>query len=209
MSWIALFLGLILAAAGGAAIVASIDLLTTELGVLYATCGAIGFSGGVITIAIALLTRRVDALRAALAQHADRTPERAEPMERAEPIMPSLVAGIEPALVPEPSLVPMDEAEISGYSPATAPEPSVMVDSVEDEESAPINENRRGHLPSLDTPEPAIAELAPPTLVGRYGAGGANYSIFSDGSIEAETDQGAFKFASMTEFKAFIATKRR
>ena len=48
----------------------------------------------------------------------------------------------------------------------------------------------------------------PPTLVGRYSAGGANYSIFSDGSIEAETDQGAFKFGSMTEFKAFIAAKR-
>jgi hypothetical protein len=202
MSWIALFLGLILAAAGGAAIVASVDLLTTELGLLYATCGAIGVSGGVITIAIALLMRRVDALRAALAQNVDRSPE------RAEPIMPPLVAGIEPALVPEPSPALTDEAEFSDYSPATAPEPSVMADSVEDQESAPINENRRGHLPSLETPEPAIAELAPPTLVGRYGAGGANYSIFSDGSIQAETEQGAFKFASMSEFKAFIATKR-
>ena len=48
MSWIALLLGLILALAGGAALVASIDLLTTELGVLYATCGAIAVERGVI-----------------------------------------------------------------------------------------------------------------------------------------------------------------
>lgn len=51
-------------------------------------------------------------------------------------------------------------------------------------------------------------EPAPTTLVGRYSAGGANYSIYSDGSIEAQTDQGAFHFASMTEFKAYIAAKR-
>ena len=28
--------------------------------------------------------------------------------------------------------------------------------------------------------------------------------IFSDGSIEAETDDGAYKFASMSEFKKFL-----
>ena len=54
---------------------------------------------------------------------------------------------------------------------------------------------------------PAVAPQ-PTTLVGRYTSGGANYSIFSDGSIEAETDQGAFHFASMSEFKAYIAAKR-
>jgi hypothetical protein len=56
--------------------------------------------------------------------------------------------------------------------------------------------------------EASTGEPAPTTLVGRYSAGGANYSIYSDGSIEAETDQGAFHFASMNEFKAYIAAKR-
>jgi hypothetical protein len=82
-----------------------------------------------------------------------------------------------------------------------------MLDNCDDP-AAPINENRKGHPPTLEAPESAAAEAAPPKLVGRYGAGGANYSIFSDGSIEAETEQGAFKFASMGDFKAFIATKR-
>jgi hypothetical protein len=200
MSWIALLLGLILTSAGGVAVFYSVDLLPTELGVVYATCGAIGFSGGFITIAISLLIRRVDALRHVLGRNDARPPE------RPEPIMPPLVAGIAPVIVPEPSVHGAD-TEVSGFSPATAPEPSAMLDN-SDVSEAPINENRKGHLPSLDTPESAAAESTPPKLVGRYGAGGANYSIFSDGSIEAETEQGAFKFASMGDFKAFIATKR-
>ncbi|WP_158817074.1 hypothetical protein [Methylocapsa sp. S129] len=201
MSWIAFFLGLILTLAGGASLAASFDLLTTELGLLYATCGAIGVSGGFIVIAIGLLIRRVDALRYGFLDRSE-----AKPVERAEPIVPPLVAGIEPVTVPEP--VAAADTDVSGLSPATAPEPSAMLDDSGDDEAPPINENRKGHLPSLETPDTPVAEPAPPTLVGRYGAGGANYSIFSDGSIEAETDQGAFKFASMGDFKAYIAAKR-
>jgi hypothetical protein len=203
MSWIAFLLGLILVVAGGAAFAASVDLLTTELGLLYATCGAIGLSGGLIIIAIGLLIRRVDALRYALLSKID-----VRPSERPEPILPPLVAGIEPVIAPAPAAVSADMTQVSGFSPATAPEPSAILESTDDQQATPINENRKGHLPSLEASEPVVAESAPPTLVGRYGAGGANYSIFSDGSIEAQTEQGAFKFASMTDFKAFIATKR-
>jgi hypothetical protein len=201
MSWIAFLLGLILAVAGGAALAFSVDLLTTELGLVYATCGAVGLSGGFITIAIGLLIRRVDALRYGLPSVAI-----APVSERADPIVPPLAAVVEPVLAPEPAS--SVEAEIPVLSPANPPEPAASPDRTEEDE-APINENRRGHLPSLETPEPPAPEVAaPPTLVGRYGAGGANYSIFSDGSIEAETEQGAFKFASMSDFKAYIAAKR-
>ena len=55
---------------------------------------------------------------------------------------------------------------------------------------------------AIETPE------APPSLVGRYSAGGANYMIFADGSIEAETAEGAFKFASMGDFKRYLADAR-
>ena len=41
-----------------------------------------------------------------------------------------------------------------------------------------------------------------------YTAGGAKYMIFSDGAIEAETDDGAFRFASMAEFKSYIAGRK-
>ena len=205
MSWFALFLGLILALAGGAALAASIDLLTTELGLLYATCGAVALSGGVIVIAIGLLIRRVDALRRALLRGIEEART-----ERVEPAPPPLLAGIEPVVLAETGAGMAREAPTAELSePAMTPAPSPALDDAGDREAAAINENRKGHLPSLEALEQAAQEPpAPPTLVGRYSAGGANYSIFSDGSIEAETDQGAFKFGSMSDFKAFIAAKR-
>jgi hypothetical protein len=205
MSWIVLLLGLLLAFAGGAALVASIDLLTTELGLLYATCGAIALSGGIITIAIGLLIRRVDALR-----HSLRLENEMRPSERSEPLVPPLLAGIEPVVLGEPGAMHSRDAAASELSEPTVDlEPSLAPDGGDDAEATPINENRKGHLPSLEPNEGAApVPDSPPSLVGRYSAGGANYSIFSDGSIQAQTDQGDFKFGSMSEFKAFIATKR-
>lgn len=191
MSWFVIFLGLILALAGAWGFYASVDLLTTQLGLLYAICGAVAVSGGCIVIAIGLLMRRVDALRRALAPSVETTPR-----ARVEPLAPAL----DPTLV-DGTARPAPTVEFA--EPAIAPAP----DDAERERA--VNENRKGRSPSPDAPEQAAQEpAAPPSLVGRYSAGGANYSIYSDGSIEAETDQGAFKFGSMNEFKAFIAAKR-
>lgn len=205
MSWIAFLLGLLLALAGAAGMAASIDLLTTELGLLYATCGAIGLSGGIIVIAIGLLIRRVDALRAALLKRDEAT---APEPERRDSAVPPLLAGIEPVVVPEPVANPAD-LEFSASTADVAPAPVAVLDEPAEAPEPPINENRKGRLPSLEALDETASELGPaPTLVGRYSAGGANYAIYSDGSIEANTDQGDYKFASMGEFKAFIAAKR-
>jgi hypothetical protein len=205
MSWIAFFLGLLLALAGGAGLVASLDLLTTQLGLVYATCGAVGVSGGVIVIAIGLLIRRVDALRRTILRGHEQMRS-----ERVEPVAPPLLAGFEPAVLAETSAGTAREAPaVEVAEPVMTMAPASALDDPGDREIAAINENRKGHLPSLETIDQAAqAPVGPPALIGRYAAGGANYSIFSDGSIEAETDQGAFKFGSMSDFKAFIAGKR-
>ena len=44
--------------------------------------------------------------------------------------------------------------------------------------------------------------------MGSYSSGGANYKIFADGSIEAELSEGTLKFASMSEFKGYLAEKK-
>ena len=49
---------------------------------------------------------------------------------------------------------------------------------------------------------------APPSLIGRYSSGGANYMIFADGSIEAETQEGTFRFASMGDFKQYLSDRK-
>jgi hypothetical protein len=82
------------------------------------------------------------------------------------------------------------------------------------EDESPININRTGHLPSLETIETVLETPAepqgPPSLIGSYSSAGANYKIFADGSIEAETSEGTFKFASMSDFKRhLIETKPR
>jgi hypothetical protein len=43
------------------------------------------------------------------------------------------------------------------------------------------------------------------TVVGTYDSGNNHYVMYSDGSIEAETPEGKFRFESLDELKAFIA----
>ncbi|GJD48216.1 hypothetical protein OPKNFCMD_0932 [Methylobacterium crusticola] len=48
-------------------------------------------------------------------------------------------------------------------------------------------------------------EGEPATVVGTYASGGNTYAMYSDGTIEAETPAGRFRFQSIEDFKAFIA----
>ena len=103
---------------------------------------------------------------------------------------------IEPARPEEAVFAPvLVEAE----TPESADEPAAA-----DDES-PININRAGHLPSLDAIETVLeTPETPPSMIGSYSSAGANYKIFADGSIEAETSEGTFKFASMSDFKRHL-----
>jgi hypothetical protein len=57
---------------------------------------------------------------------------------------------------------------------------------------------------TADSPKAAAPAEQNPEIVGKYSAGGVSYSIFVDGSIEADTPNGVYKFLSMEELKAFI-----
>jgi hypothetical protein len=43
-----------------------------------------------------------------------------------------------------------------------------------------------------------------PEVIGNYEAHGAHYTMYADGSIEAETQHGVYRFASIEELKRFI-----
>jgi hypothetical protein len=195
-------LGLILAIAGGSALFASVDLIPTEAGSLYAACGTIALCSGVIVLAIGALLRRVDQLAESSAARA------VEPAFAFGAAAPDIAPHLheEPEVHPQFSAEPSLSVEHETTVEAHAPEPEAAPATAPLDEEDPLNENRSGHLPTMAEVEQAIAEPeGPPTLVGRYSAGGANYMIFSDGTIEAETEQGAFKFASMGDFKAYLA----
>ena len=191
-------LGIVFVAAGLGGIIASLDLLPTELGLLYVGCGALATCAGGMALAIAALIYRLGSLRATL--------ERAQAREAWQIAAPMSATEAAPR-----------EAEPPPIHEAAAPtvfEPEPLIEAAAEEvppfeEEDAVNENRTGHLPTMSAIEHALAEPEPaPTLVGRYSAGGANYMIFSDGSIEAETEGGAFKFASMSDFKAYLAGSR-
>ena len=55
-------LGSLLTVLGFGGLIASVDLLPTEVGILYAGCGTVAATSGLIVISIGALIRRVDAL---------------------------------------------------------------------------------------------------------------------------------------------------
>ncbi|MGO4704554.1 hypothetical protein AB4072_02100 [Microvirga sp. 2MCAF38] len=56
-------------------------------------------------------------------------------------------------------------------------------------------------VPEEEEPEPVSSA----TVIGTYNSGDNTYVMFSDGSIEAKTPQGNYRFGSLDELKAFIA----
>ena len=181
MAILTFVLSLILLIAAVASGYQSLDLLPTSLGVLYALAAAVAGCAALVTFAIAVLIRRIDTLTRLVRQSAAPAS-----MEMARPVLAEDVV-----LTPSAA-----EAGVSGRGD----------EAVAAEDVSPININRTGHLPSLEAtvetlePEPR----GPPTLVGSYSSAGANYKIFTDGSIEAETGEGTFKFASMSDFKRHL-----
>ena len=172
-------LALVLLAAAAASGYQSLNLLPTGIGVLYALAGAVAACAAVLAFAIALLIRRIDALARTV-------------RESALPI-----GETSPAEMGSPAPLATEEEALQSGGEATAAE-----------DESPINFNRAGHLPSLETVETvgeSPAPKGPPSLIGSYSSAGANYKIFSDGSIEAETSEGTFTFASMADFKRHLA----
>ncbi len=71
--------------------------------------------------------------------------------------------------------------------------------------AAPTVANAAGPIAVPEAPRPlAPAPAEAPTVVGRYEANGASYVLFSDGTIEVETDSGTHRFASMADLKSHI-----
>jgi hypothetical protein len=123
--------------------------------------------------------RVIDGGDIGLRDHDDaRAPQEEERDERDR--LPEPALEIEPEREPEPDL---------------APEP-VRPDLEEelDQEAVEVPDKEHGPDPS----EPA-------TVVGTYNSGDNKYVMFSDGSIEAQTPSGTFRFKSLDELKEFIA----
>jgi hypothetical protein len=94
---------------------------------------------------------------------------------------------------PSSSLHIVREPSFSGAASLPAPGPL---------EPEPDRDIDPEPLPTQDLGAPP---QPPATIIGTYNSGDNRYVMFSDGSIEAETPEGVFRFDSLDELKEFIA----
>jgi len=190
MAILVFILSAVLLVAGAVSGYQSLDLLPTGLGVLYALAAAVGVAAAVVTFALGVAIRRLDALTRLVTQ------------SRALTALEAAAASLDAVPIVEPAAA---EDVPDQPVPVEAETPESIDESPTADEESPININRAGHLPSLDTIETVLeTPEAPPSLIGSYSSAGANYKIFADGSIEAETSEGTFRFASMGDFKRHL-----
>ena len=211
-------LSFVLLVAGLAGAYLSIDLVPTEPGLFYAFAGAVAVVGAIIAFALGILTVRVGRLTRAsneLLASRDIPGVVRQALAAARPVE---AHDVEPGLAAEGSAPEAIEAEAA---PEAATPPSEASPAEVEAEREPLAETEEaaraaeasGEVEDLKAPPPhdesvpaveAEAPASPPTRIGRYSSAGANYTIFSDGSIEAETEEGSFTFASMGDFKQFL-----
>jgi hypothetical protein len=176
-------LSLVLLVAGAASGYQSLDLLPDGLGVLYALAGAVGVAAAVVTFAIGVVIRRIDALTKLMLQSA----------------APAATSDAPPAIQAPAGQAFAAPVAVEAEAAESVDEP------LQTEDESPININRAGHLPSLDAIETVLeTPESPPSMIGSYSSAGADYKIFADGSIEAETSEGTFRFSSMIDFKRHL-----
>ena len=208
MAWVIAGLGAALAAGGGIALWNGSGYIRLDWGQAETVAGTVALSAGIVTLALAavLFTLRGFARRPAraaasgvgfealhLADDADAPPAPARKglagrlatvgLPKADRIEPAPVTAHdrgEPFAAPHP---PYDPAPAMPVEPEPVPDPRPAPEA---------------HRPAM----PAMAEA--PTVVGRYEANGASYVLFSDGTIEVETDGGTHRFASMAALKDHI-----
>ncbi|MFV0281122.1 MAG: hypothetical protein ACK5JM_10245 [Rhodoblastus sp.] len=102
-----------------------------------------------------------------------------------------------PGIPKQPAAAPLDGPEYDDWLERTAQE----FDRELGRDTLPKD------APAEPPPPEPVAAPAESTIVGRYASGDTNYLMFADGSIEAQTPEGAMRFASLTELKRFVETR--
>ena len=144
------------------------------------------------------------------AQETQETQELAQDQSQQGPTDEDKYAWLEKALSGEDE--PKPEPEFDWLRNRTSVEPSKDAIFEEVHEQEIFEEEEILEEPAQDVAAPqqdeAPAPVAPPTVVGRYNSGGSEYTLYSDGSIDAETAEGHLHFASMADLRAHIEAQQ-
>lgn len=184
---------------GGTAVYSGSLIISIERGWSMMIAGSVCASAGAIVLGLAVLAgrlRRISRQTEALGETMSRLemttwgappPLPAEDVEDAGPI----------ATEPEPALPPIHRVEPGLPLPDVAALPVVVTPP-----SAAVAR-------TTEPPSVQEAERLEPTVVGSYSAGDNAYLMYSDGSIQADTPEGRFRFGSLDELKAYVADGER
>lgn len=119
-------------------------------------------------------------------------------------------AWLEKALSGDEEEKPEPEFDWLRNRSSVEPSKDPILEEVSEEEvfeEEEIIEERVEEASAPETVEPS-APVAPPTVVGRYNSAGSEYTLYSDGSIDAETAEGHLHFASMADLRAHIEAQQ-
>ena len=211
----------VMVAGGLLAIYSGSDIIVMERGWTMVISGSVMAASGALLAGIATAVARLQMLEDEFTRLADRLtrPEGtsfslqpdfspAPPLDRSSapppPAVPGLAERKDPDIAPEPIVSPAPPQR-----PRMEP-PPVLTD--EGDElfvlAAPPAAAREPGTAAPTEPAPGAQETeaeGAATVVGTYNSGGNFYIMYSDGSIEAETPAGKFRFTSLEELKEFIA----
>ena len=211
----------VMVAGGLLAIYSGSDIIVMERGWTMVISGSVMAASGALLAGIATAVARLQMLEDEFTRLADRLtrPEGpsfslqpdfspAPPLDRSSapppPAVPGLAERKDPDIAPEPIVSPAPPQR-----PRTEP-PPVLTDEGDElfELAAPPAAAREPGTAAPTEPAPGAQETeaeGAATVVGTYNSGGNFYIMYSDGSIEAETPAGKFRFTSLEELKEFIA----
>jgi hypothetical protein len=228
MNIVLLALGVIVFIAGGGMTLFGVANNGFDIGNTMISAGMTGVVGGLIVIALANLTRELRAARAPDARKPSRPPAAAAPPAPAEKPSPAPAAGadlsqvlaeppaepapaqprVEPAPATPPPGDPFAPARADPQRRAGARERSF--DSVWAPEPAKSAPAAARPAPEAPRESEAVAIRAPrePQAVSVLKSGvieGMAYTLYSDGSIEADLPQGMMRFPSIDALRRHLA----
>jgi hypothetical protein len=205
---------------GAAALFQGYGIVMIERGWTLVIAGAIAVGSGGVLAGIAHLAQRLARIQTDVAKLRERF-ARLDPA--AMPIGPTVGSAM-PAPVPRGAMeIPAAPEPVAAPAEIRPEAPRPVVTSFPPRRAAvpPRTEPMLSEVPlrgAASEPEEALpTDTGPdepagdddperPIVVGTYDSGGNHYVMYSDGSIEAETPTGVFRFKSLEELKQFIAS---
>jgi hypothetical protein len=227
MHIILLLLGVLSVAAGIALVVSGLPESTLSFGNVLITCGTIAIVGGLILIALASVLSHLRRIREAIeAQGSAPVASAAPPIARPDLAQAVMAEATRTPIVEPPESEKVEAPGVLAVAPAAdgapreesrgspAPKPEwPRVDTADrfasgnassgttTVEAPPLAE--RTAEPPAGTAEPPVP-AAKPTILKSGVIEGMAYTLYSDGSIEAELAQGVMRFKSIPELRAYM-----